>query len=371
MNKMAECINCGKKSILISDPLGLCLDCIRNDFENVHKHIQKVHSKIRKKFGLPSSPPKNEDGRRCNLCINQCQIKEGERGYCGLRKNENRRISGGGIKNGNLGWYYDNLPTNCVADWVCAGGTETGYPTYSYSEKAEYGYKNLAVFYQACSFDCLFCQNWHYRQNVFSEKKTSAEKLSDCVDSQTSCICYFGGDPTPQLIHALKTSQLSLKKNKDRIIRICWETNGAMNQKLLGKMAELSLKSGGCIKFDLKAFDQGLNIALCGVTNKRTLDNFKFLAKYIKKRPDPPFLVASTLLVPGYVDLEEVKRIAEFIAKLNPEIPYSLLAFYPCFNMSDLPTTSRKHAQEAKKAAEEAGLKRVKIGNLHLLSDTY
>jgi pyruvate formate lyase activating enzyme len=368
---MAQCINCGKESRLISTPLSMCADCIRNDFENVLLHIQKVHFEIRKKYNLPPSPPRDPHGKKCTLCVNQCQIPEGEIGYCGLRKNVKGKIMGGGIKNGNLSLYHDSLPTNCVADWVCAGGSEAGYPEYSYFKGAEYGYKNLAVFYQACSFDCLFCQNWHYRESVFSRGKISAEELSDNVDPKTSCICYFGGDPTPQLIHAIKTSRLALKKNQNRTVRICWETNGTMNQKLLKIMAELSLKSGGCIKFDLKAFDQGLNIALCGVTNKRTLDNFKFLSQFIEKRPDPPFLIASTLLVPGYVDVQEVKKISEFIANLNPEIPYSLLAFYPCFYMSDLPTTSRKHALEAKKEAEKAGLKRVKIGNLHLLGDAY
>ena len=368
---MGQCINCKKKSRLISSPLNLCTDCIRNDFDRVSAHIQKIHARSRRKFGLPSSPPEETHGRRCNLCVNQCQIKEGERGYCGLRKNENGKLTGGGVKNGNLSWYYDNLPTNCVADWVCAGGSKAGYPKCSYSEGAEYGYKNLAVFYQACSFNCLFCQNWHYRTSVFSKGRVSADDLSDHVDEQTSCICYFGGDPTPQLIHALRTSRSALEKNKDRIVRICWETNGAMNQKLLEKMAALSLESGGCIKFDLKAFNEGLNMALCGVTNKRTLDNFRFLSELTEKRPDPPFLVASTLLVPGYVDLQEVKQIAQFIAGLNSEIPYSLLAFYPCFEMSDLPTTSRKHAEDAKKTAEKAGLKKVKIGNLHLLGDAY
>jgi len=368
---MAQCINCKKKSRLISSPLNLCIDCIRNDFDRVSAHIQNVHACSRRKFGLLSSPPQETDGRRCSLCVNQCWIAEGERGYCGLRKNQNGKLSGGGIENGNLSWYYDNLPTNCVADWVCAGGSKAGYPQYSHSEGAEYGYKNLAVFYQSCSFDCLFCQNWHYRTSVFSKGRVSAEDLSDHVDTQTSCICYFGGDPTPQLIHALRTSRLALEKNKDRTVRICWETNGAMNQKLLKEMAELSLKSGGCIKFDLKTFDQGLNTALCGVTNKRTLENFEFLSQFIEKRPDPPFLVASTLLIPGYIDEKEVEKIANFIARLNPEIPYSLLAFYPCFEMSDLPTTSRKHAEGARSAAERAGLKRVKIGNLHLLGDAY
>jgi hypothetical protein len=36
--------------------------------------------------------------------------------------------------------------------------------------------------------------------------------------------------------------------------------------------------------------------------------------------------------------------------------------------MSDLPTTSRKEAEEARETARAAGLRRVRVGNLHLLS---
>ncbi len=368
---MAKCINCGRESKLISLSLELCIDCIRNDFEKVLPHINKVHSKTKKRFDLPSFPPKDPDGIKCDFCVNECQIPEGETGYCGLRKNVGGKLSGGGIKEGNLSWYYDNLPTNCVAGWVCAGGTRAGYPEFSYCKGAEYGYKNLAVFYQSCSFNCLFCQNWHYKDKTKSSKKMSSSDLANCVDSKTSCICYFGGDPSTQIIHSLETSRIALLQNKGRILRICWETNGSMRQKYLKKMAELSLKSGGCIKFDLKAYDENVNIALCGVTNKKTLENFKMLAGLTKKRQSPPFLVASTLLVPGYVDKEEVSKIAEFIAGLNPNIPYSLLAFYPCFQMMDLPTTSERHAMECKQIAESSGLSNVRIGNIHLLSDAY
>ena len=137
------------------------------------------------------------------------------------------------------------------------------------------------------------------------------------------------------------------------------------------EMAELSLKSGGCIKIDMKAWDEGLHYALCGVTNQNTLQNFKSLASLIKKRQEPPLLIASTLLVPGYVDEHEVKQIAIFISKFDPDIPYSLLAFYPHFYLHDLPTTSRTHALRCQSVAKEAGLKRVNIGNLHLLGDDY
>jgi pyruvate formate lyase activating enzyme len=258
-----------------------------------------------------------------------------------------------------------------VADWVCAGGSKAGYPEFSYSSAPEYGYKNLAVFYQACSFNCLFCQNWHFRRDVYSKRKTTSEQLANCVDDRTACICYFGGDPTPQVLHAIETSKQALDRNRGRILRTCWETNGAMNPSFLQKMADLSLRSGGCIKFDLKSYHENLNIALCGVTNKRTLENFKMLAEISRKRPDPPFLIASTLLVPGYVDAREVSRIANFIVSLDKTIPYALLGFHPQFHMSDLPVTSTRHAEECKLAAQNEGLRNVRVGNIHLLGNAY
>jgi len=144
-----------------------------------------------------------------------------------------------------------------------------------------------------------------------------------------------------------------------------------MDPALLRQAAEISLNSGGCIKFDLKAWDEHLHIALCDVSNKRTLENFKLLAHYADKRPSPPFLIASTLLIPGYIDGEEISRIATFISSLSPDIPYALLAFHPQFMMSDLPPTSRRHAEECLAEAKAQGLRNVRLGNIHLLGDYY
>ncbi len=368
---MGKCIHCGKESNLISEPLSLCVQCIREDFKEVLPQIKKVHHWTRRRFNLPLEPPKAAGGIPCGICANHCQIPEGEMGYCGLRKNQAGRLVGGETTEGNLSFYYETLPTNCVADWVCPGGTGVGYPKFSYLEGPEYGYKNLAVFYQACSFNCLFCQNWHFRRLAFSDKRVKPSELAGAVDSKTSCICYFGGDPSPQLLHSLLTSRLILKEKRNRILRICWETNGTMAPSLLEQMVDISLESGGCIKFDLKAFDKRVHFALCGQDNQPTFENFCRVARRIEERVTPPLLVASTLLIPGYVDEVEVGNIAAFIASLNPEIPYTLLAFSPQFCMSDLPTTSKKDAESCLKSARAAGLKRVRIGNLHLLSSDY
>jgi pyruvate formate lyase activating enzyme len=132
-------------------------------------------------------------------------------------------------------------------------------------------------------------------------------------------------------------------------------------------MVDLSWSSGGCIKFDLKAWNEDVHTALCGVGNKRTRENFEYVAGRIEERPDPPPLIASTLLVPGYIDEVEVRGIARFIASLDKAIPYSLLAFSPQFFMNDLPCTSRDQADHCLAVAREVGLERVRIGNVHLL----
>jgi pyruvate formate lyase activating enzyme len=367
---MGQCIACGDASPLIAAALSVCGRCARERFPSVRQHVSEVHDRARDAFGLPVRPPDDPAGIECLGCANACRIPDGEIGYCGSREN----VAGGmrGAARGALTWYHDPLPTNCVADWVCPGGTGAGFPRFAHRDGPETGYRNLAVFYESCTFDCLFCQNWQFRGADLDADRTSAEQLAEHADVSTSCICFFGGDPTPQLPHALRAARRALAaRGDDEILRICWETNGSMDPVLLYEMARLSLVSGGCVKFDLKAFDEGLHRALTGADNRRTLQNFTRVAHLAEARPDPPLLVASTLLVPGYVDEDEVRAIARFIASLDPDIPYSLLGFQPAFLMEDLPVTSRRHALACKTAAEAEGLTRVHIGNPNILGEAY
>ena len=349
------------------------MHCIREKPEEALKITDRVHAESRAMFGLPPKPPRDLNGLLCGVCSNNCKIGMGEKGFCGLVFNVDGRLvrMGGTVEKGILHWYYDPLPTNCVAWWFCPGCTGAGYPKYAYRRGAETGYSNLAVFYGSCSLDCLFCQNWHYRSLAAELSSVmSADSLADKADAHVSCICYFGGDPSVQMPHALKASETALKKarNEGRILRICWETNGYWKRESAIKAAELSLTSGGNIKFDLKTWNENLNRALCGVSNVPTLKSFKMIGeKYFKERSELPILTASTLPVPGYVDVEEVRELASFIAYVDPRIPYTLLAFCPKYVMSDLPTTSRGLAYQCYETAKKH-LENVRIGNISLLS---
>ncbi|MDY6954653.1 MAG: radical SAM protein, partial [Thermodesulfobacteriota bacterium] len=323
----------------------------------------------RKAYGLPTEPPRDPEAVSCNICFHRCRIPEGHSGFCGLRKVGDGRLKGGRPHEGNLSFYYDPLPTNCVASFVCPAGMGSRYPPYARAKGPERGYQNLAVFYHACAFNCLYCQNYHFKEKTFLPGRYHARALARAADETTSCICYFGGDPGPQILHALKAASLAIKRKRDEILRVCWETNGSLNQPYLHMMAQASLQSGGCIKCDLKAWDEGLHKALCGVPNGKTLENFQALSRLTSARPDPPLLIASTLLVPGYVDEQEVSGIARFISALDPDMPYSLLGFWPQFYLNDLPKTSRAHALRCQEAAQRAGLTRVHIGNVHMLGE--
>ncbi len=277
------------------------------------------------------------------------------------------RLEGASADRGRLSWYHDPLPTNCVADWVCPGGTGAGYPEWAHRRGPERGYANLAVFFQACSFDCLYCQNWHFRQESLTAPLRSAESLAACVDRRTSCICFYGRDPAPQLPYSLHAARLARERSEGRILRICWETAGAMAPQLLDRMVELALSSGGCIKFDLKAWDDTLHRALTGNTNRWTLENLERAAARMPERPEPPLLVASTLLVPGYVDEREVGQLAAFLTGIDRSFPYSLLGFHPGFLLSDLRPTSKADAQSCLQAARAQGLSNVRLANRHVL----
>ncbi len=141
------CSVCGRSSLLISAALGVCRDCIRTCPDRAIRITSALHGEARRAFDLPASPPRTPEGVRCTLCVRECVIGEGERGYCGLRTARQGRLVhlAGTPQRGILEWYRDPLPTNCVADWVCAGSRQTGY-------------HNLAVFYSAAHLIACFAK---------------------------------------------------------------------------------------------------------------------------------------------------------------------------------------------------------------------
>ena len=367
----ARCFICDNQARRVAGSLGVCIECIRGRPEESKPFISNAHRKARAVFGLPAQPPRSREAIPCNICSHECHVGNGEVGYCGLRRNVNGRfLSAVSTEKAYLHAYMDPQVTNCCAAWFCPAGTGTGYPKYAYCDGPERGYYNLALFFYGCNFNCLFCQNISHKELDFAEETTADQLVETTVNNnRISCWCFFGGSPEPQLPFAINASRKMLEAlPADRILRICFEWNGCGNPRLVERAAEIALKSGGNLKFDLKCFNPTLSLALSGVENSQAYANFEMVYdRFYNRRPALPVLTVTTLLVPGYTDAKEVDSIASFIANIDESIPYSLLIFSPHFMMSDLPITPIKQVQECYRAARKH-LKHVNLGNVNLLT---
>ena len=80
--------------------------------------------------------------------------------------------------------------------------------------------------------------------------------------------------------------------------------------------AEVAMHSGGSIKIDFKAYDNELVQALCGSSNRLTIYNVKMLGAMSMDRPETPLMVVSSLLIPGYIESDQIEKSQNYWLKL-------------------------------------------------------
>jgi len=94
----------------------------------------------------------------------------------------------------------------------------------------------------------------------------------------------------------------------------------------------------------IKALDSQKHIEYTGVDNTTILDNFKLLYARGKK------MQVETVYIPGFIEADEIEKIAGFIAGIDPYIPLRIDAF---FGVPGVEWRSAK-ADEVEAAAETA-----------------
>jgi pyruvate-formate lyase-activating enzyme len=110
------------------------------------------------------------------------------------------------------------------------------------------------------------------------------------------------------------------------------------------------------VAFGLKAFDEKLHIDYTGHSNELILKNFKRI--YESGVP----MLAETVVIPGYIDAEEIEKLAKFVASLDPGMLYHLDAYS---KVADNPWP-RAMVEDVERAAKAAGKY---LSNVHFLRD--
>jgi pyruvate formate lyase activating enzyme len=113
-----------------------------------------------------------------------------------------------------------------------------------------------------------------------------------------------------------------------------------------------------CYKIDLKSMSDRNYRQLGGV-----VDNILETVKMVHERGFWEEIV--TLVIPGFNDSEdELKRAADFIASVSPDIPWHVTAFHQDYKMTENAATSAEQLIRACEIGREAGLRYIYAGNL-------
>jgi pyruvate formate lyase activating enzyme len=97
---------------------------------------------------------------------------------------------------------------------------------------------------------------------------------------------------------------------------------GSRNLLLTNGLQLPDLKSTHKIGFGIKAVTDEIHIDYAGVSNKGILEN---LLTLYKSGAD---LVIESVFIPGYIDLEETERIAQFISGIDKNLLYIILPYF-------------------------------------------
>ena len=127
-----------------------------------------------------------------------------------------------------------------------------------------------------------------------------------------------------------------------------------------------ALKEAGVDSFwlDIKAFDEGDHKWLTGCFNRHILK----LPEEILKRGF--VLEVLSLYIPNLVETRQLKKIAQRLFDLNPEIPFTILGFFPEYQMKRYKSPKTAEMVEAYKEVRAVGLRNVRLGNTKVFAST-
>ena len=77
-----------------------------------------------------------------------------------------------------------------------------------------------------------------------------------------------------------------------------------------------------------------------------------------------------SLYIPNLVEIQQLKKIAKLIFDVHPEIPFTILGFFPEYQMKRYKAPKTSDMVEAYNEVKSVGLRNVKLGNTGIFAQT-
>lgn len=282
---------------------------------------------------------KLEDGRiQCDLCPRFCRLREGQRGLCFVRANQNDQIM---------------LTTYGRSSGYCIDPVEKkplnhflpGTPILSFGTAG-------------CNLACKFCQNWDISKSRDNDRLTDhapPELIAHAAQRmKCSSIAFTYNDPVIFHEYAIDVAQacheLGIRSVAVTAGYICPEPRREFFYYM------------DAANVDLKAFTEHFYKKVTGSSLAPVLDTLQYL-----KHETHVWFELTTLLIPGENDSsEEIEQMTQWVYEhLGPDVPMHFSAFHPDWKMMDKDHTPPDTLLRAREIAIKNGMRFVYVGNVH------
>ena len=274
----------------------------------------------------------------CDLCHHRCHISPSRHGICGVRSNRDGK-----------------LETEVYGEVIAAHVDPIEKkPLFHFLP----GSQSLSVATIGCNFRCSFCQNWQISQSSkqknadFSGRKMApAAIVESAIQQECRSISYTYTEPTVFFEYAFETARLAVDAGLSNI----FVSNGYMTPEAL----EIIRPYLHACNVDLKSFQDQFYRDMCGARLAPVLDTIRNM------REAGIWVEVTTLIVTGQNDSEEeLAQITEFIANVDPDIPWHISRFHPDYLYSETAATPLSVLQRAFEIGKASGLHYIYIGNV-------
>ncbi|MFH1681929.1 MAG: AmmeMemoRadiSam system radical SAM enzyme [Candidatus Eisenbacteria bacterium] len=281
---------------------------------------------------------REEKGRVvCTLCPRTCALREGQSGFCFIRRNQGGELV-------SLGY---GRPTGFGVDPVEKKPLNHFLP----------GTSILSFGTAGCNLGCKFCQNWTTTKAkadaVRTKRVTPEEVVRIAIDEGCGSIAYTYNDPVIFGEFVIDVSRLARAEGLKNVL----VTAGYVTEEARADV----FRFADAANVDLKAFTD----AFYKKYSLARIEPVKETLLWIR-RETSVWLEITTLLIPGLNDSqEEIRAECAWIRQnLGAGTPLHFTAFHPDYRMNHLPPTPHATLRRARSIAMEEGLQFVYVGNV-------
>jgi len=293
----------------------------------------------------------------------------------------------------------------CEATLKEAGGTISRLIESIHLSRPE---NYLSIYQSGCTFSCRKCHSWYFSKVARGTWYSPSEIVMLCMDydkrvtlreprdratswhAHDSCRCcgacithakrssncpgllspsdivlspqgfgparnivgFTGGDICCKPDYYAECARLIKEKTE---LWVLIETNGyGLTPENLNLLREAGVDS---FWLDIKAFDDETHTWLTGCSNRRILA----LPEEMLKRGF--VLEVLSLYIPNVVEIPQLREIGRLLSRLEQNIPFTILAFFPENQMQDFRHPTTQEMVEAFLEVKATGLKKVRLGN--------